>query len=67
MGESRKKALRVEFDKSVKLEFHGAKISSGARKKIESDESVIIVFAPEREAIGEWFDGPGRHGGECGD
>ena len=30
MGESKKKPLRVEFDKSVKLEFHGAKISSDA-------------------------------------
>ena len=30
MGESRKRALRVGFDKSVKLEFHGAKVSSDA-------------------------------------
>ena len=30
MGESRRRALRVGFDKSVKLEFHGAKVSIGA-------------------------------------
>ena len=30
MGESRKRPLRVEFDKSVKLEFHGARVSSDA-------------------------------------
>jgi len=30
MGERRKRALRVKFDGQVKLEFHGAKISSDA-------------------------------------
>ena len=28
MGESKKAALRVEFDSGVKLEFHGAKVTS---------------------------------------
>ena len=28
MGEKRKGPLRVEFDREIKLEFHGAKISS---------------------------------------
>ena len=28
MGESKREALRVQFDPSVKLEFHGAKVSS---------------------------------------
>jgi hypothetical protein len=28
MGESRKDALRVVFDPGLKLEFHGAKVSS---------------------------------------
>ena len=30
MGERRKRALRVKFDGQVKLEFHGATISSDA-------------------------------------
>ena len=30
MGESRKDALRVNFDKKLKLEFHGTKMTSDA-------------------------------------
>ena len=30
MGEARREALRVVFDRSVKLEFHGAKVTSDA-------------------------------------
>ena len=30
MGDARKDALRVEFDSRIKLEFHGAKVSSDA-------------------------------------
>lgn len=30
MGETKKRALRMEFDRKVKLEFHGAKITSDA-------------------------------------
>jgi hypothetical protein len=30
MGEGRKDALRVDFDRSVRLEFHGAKVTSDA-------------------------------------
>ena len=30
MGEARREALRVDFDRSIKLEFHGAKVSSDA-------------------------------------
>ena len=32
MGESRKDALRVDFDRKLKLEFHGTKVTSDARK-----------------------------------
>ena len=30
MGEARQQALRVGFDRGIKLEFHGAKVSSDA-------------------------------------
>ncbi len=30
MGEAKKRALRVDFDRRLKLEFHGAKITSDA-------------------------------------
>ncbi len=30
MGEARRDALRVGFDHAIKLEFHGAKVSSDA-------------------------------------
>ena len=30
MGESRKDALRINFDKKLKLEFHGVKVTSDA-------------------------------------
>ena len=30
MGEAKKRALRVDFDRQLKLEFHGAKITSDA-------------------------------------
>ena len=30
MGEARRDALRVGFDRAVKLEFHGARVSSDA-------------------------------------
>ena len=30
MGEARKDALRIDFDRSIKLEFHGSTLSSDA-------------------------------------
>jgi hypothetical protein len=46
MGECKKKALRVQFDRSVKLEFHGAKITSdgGILVHRELDEVMSLTF-----------------------
>ena len=30
MGEARKDALKLDFDRRLKLEFHGTKVTSGA-------------------------------------
>ena len=49
MGESKKRALRVEFDKSVKLEFHGAKISSDAVLMLRRDLDAEEVRSGDRE------------------
>jgi hypothetical protein len=50
MGESQKEALRVQFDPSVKLEFHGAKVTSdgGLLLYRELDEVLgLTVLAEE--------------------
>ena len=43
MGERKKRALRVQFDRSVKLEFHGAKITS---------DGGILVYRELDEVLG---------------
>ena len=43
MGEGRKEALRVDFDRSVKVEFHGAKVTSDAG---------LLAFRELGEALG---------------
>ncbi len=45
MGEARKDALRVDFDRSIKLEFHGATISSngGLLADRELDEAFALT------------------------
>jgi len=43
MGESKKEALRVQFDPAVKLEFHGAKLSS---------DGGLLVYRELDEALG---------------
>ena len=45
MGEGKKRALRVQFDRRLKLEFHGAKITSDAGMLIhrELDEAMGLT------------------------
>jgi Transposase DDE domain group 1 len=43
MGEGRKEALRINFDRSVKVEFHGANVTSDAG---------LLVFRELDEALG---------------
>ena len=43
MGEERREALRVEFDRSVKVEFHGANVTS---------EAGLLAFRELDEALG---------------
>jgi len=43
MGESKKDALRVKFDKKLKLEFHGVKVTSDAG---------LLAFRELDEALG---------------
>ena len=45
MGESKKEALRVQFDPSLKLEFHGAKVTSdgGLLLYRELDEVLVLT------------------------
>jgi hypothetical protein len=52
MGEARREALRVDFDRSIKLEFHGAKVSSdgGLLAYRELDEALHLTEMA-REAL----------------
>ena len=43
MGEGRREALRVDFDRSVKVEFHGANVTSDAG---------LLAFRELDEALG---------------
>jgi hypothetical protein len=49
MGEARGEALRVVFDRSIKLEFHGAKVTSdaGLLPYRELDESLALTAIAE--------------------
>jgi hypothetical protein len=43
MGEKKKGPLRVEFDREIKLEFHGARVSS---------DSGLLIYRELDEALG---------------
>ena len=49
MGEARKDALRVDFDRSVKLEFHGSTISSDGGLLVyrELDEAFALTVVAD--------------------
>ena len=51
MGESKKRALRVEFDKSVKLEVHGAKISSDAGLMLHRELDEVLELTEQVEEL----------------
>ena len=51
MGESKKRALLVEFDKSVKLEFHGAKISSDAGLMLHRELDEVLGLTEQCEEV----------------
>jgi len=51
MGESKKRALRVEFDKSVKLEFHGASISSDAGLMLHRELDEVLGLTKKAEEV----------------
>ena len=51
MGESKKRALRVAFDKSVKLEFHGAKISSDAGLMLHRELDEVLGLTEQAEEV----------------
>ena len=46
MGESQKEALRIEFDPSVRLEFHGEKLTSDGGLLVYRELDEALAFTP---------------------
>lgn len=58
MGESRKEALQVGFDGSVRLEFHGATVSSdGGLLAYRDVDEALDLTAPAAAAMRDWRTG----------
>lgn len=58
MGEARREALRVGFDRSIKLEFHGAKISSDSGLLTYRDlDEALQLTAMATEALTDFRTG----------
>jgi hypothetical protein len=51
MGEARKDALRLDFDRRMKLEFHGTKVTSDAG---------LLAYRELEETLGPDCDDPFR-------
>ena len=51
MGERKKRVLRVGFDRSVKLEFHGAKISSYAGLMLHRELDEVLGLTRKAATI----------------
>lgn len=41
MGEARKEVLRVDFDGQIKLEFHGASVTSDAERSLSVNSTKL--------------------------
>ncbi len=44
MGEARTEALRVGFDRAIRIEFHGAKVSSDAGLLAYADQPFLFLI-----------------------